>query len=120
MNKIFKMIKKTIFIILLLVIEIQLVMGQKTIEIKFGASNVTFEVVENKCDTLVFINLHNNEQTSVTAIKQILKTRKGTFIGLQSDKKRELSITTRSQTISFDPNRIFTSIGAEKTLKNYN
>ena len=98
----------------------QMAISQNFIKIKVGISEVKLESIENKCDTLIFINLHNNEQTSILAIKQVLKKSHGKFLGIQSGKKRELSVLINGNNISFDPNRIFTKTGIEKTLNNYN
>ena len=97
-----------------------IITSQSYNNLKIGQADVKFEIVENKCDTIIFVNLHHNEQTSIAAIKQVLKKSKGKFYGLQSGKKRELTVFSNSKKISFDPNRIFTKNGIEKTLKNYN
>jgi len=98
----------------------QTALSQNFTKLKLGTSEVKLESIENKCDTLIFINLHNNEQTSILAIKQVLKKSCGKFLGIQSGKKRELTVLFEGKNISFDPNRIFTKTGIEKTLKNYN
>jgi len=97
-----------------------IIVSQNFINLKIGKAEVKFETIDNKCDSLIFINLHHNEQTSIEAIKQVLQKSKGKFYGLQSGKKRELTVIANSKKISFDPNRIFTRAGIEKTLKNYN
>jgi len=105
--------------LVILLMGISNILGQNTRQINFGNSTVMFDYLENKCDTLIFINLHSNEQTSIAAIKQIMLQSHGKYYGIQSGGTRELTIQLKGKTITVDPNRIFTKTGIEKTLKNY-
>jgi len=93
--------------------------GQDTIFVKEGSCSIPIEVIENEIDSLIFFNLHNNEQTSIKAIKTVLKTKPGKYLGLLSGGTREFIIKQNGAYISFDPNRIYTPIGVKKTLQNY-
>jgi hypothetical protein len=68
---------------------------------------------------IIYINLHDDENTSVEATKEIISKNKGSFIELQAQNKREISFDLGGKTYTFDPNRIFTSNGIEKTLEKY-
>jgi hypothetical protein len=96
-----------------------MLIGQNYINIKAGSSVVKLEVLNYQKDSLLFINLHSNEKTSIEAIKKILPSEFGKYIGILSGGKRELSISVAGKYIRVDPNRIFTKNGIEKTLKNY-
>ncbi len=111
--------KISALIISVLLLNSAILWCQNSIAIKLGSTIVNFEHVGSKQDTLVFLNLHENEQTSISAIKQVLAKFYGQYFGIKSGKLRELKVLTNTQTITVDPNRIFTKKGLEKTLKNY-
>jgi hypothetical protein len=67
----------------------------------------------------VYFNMHDNEDTSVEAAKEIIKKYGGTLIELQNDGKRLVDFPIKNQKFTFDPNRIFTETGIEITLKDY-
>lgn len=108
------------FLLLISFLVLNTMHGQHKISLKTGSSVIQLECIGNNNDTLIFFNLHNNEQTSVAAIKEVLKTEHGKYLGILSGGTRELSLKENGQTISVDPNRIFTITGIKKTLKNYN
>ncbi len=111
--------KSISLIISILLSGLQIISGQSLSNLKIGSAGVPFNCIGNKTDTLVFINLHNNEQTSITAIKQVLQKQSGCFLGIQSGGTREYKLIANGKSIAFDPNRIFTKSGVEKTLKNH-
>lgn len=110
---------KTLLLVIWLCARLTQLIGQDTLFIKAGTLVVPIEVIEKENDSLVFFNLHNNEQTSVKAIKEVLKNQRGEYLGLLSGGTRELVLKQKSKSIRLDPNRIFSRIGIEKTLKNY-
>jgi hypothetical protein len=63
--------------------------------------------------------MHDDENTSVEATTEILKIYGGALLELQNDGKRLVNFPLKNQPFTFDPNRIFTETGVEKTLKNY-
>jgi hypothetical protein len=87
--------------------------------LKLGSSMVAFETIQNKTDTILFLNLHSNETTSIKAIKQVLPKYFGKFIGLRNGGKREVRLSENGMPVVFDPNRIFTQLGIGKTLRYY-
>lgn len=69
-----------------------------------------------------FLNLHDDENTSVSAGKRILRQSGGRLIELEHGSKRLISFDLAGQTYRFDPNRIFSASGVTATLtrtKNY-
>jgi hypothetical protein len=94
--------------------------GQHIINIKTGSSVTRLETIEYKNDNLLFINLHSDEITSIKAVKQVLPKAFGKYIGILGGGIREVRFPYQGKTVAFDPNRIYTEAGIEKTLKNYN
>lgn len=92
---------------------------QEIIQYKLGESIIKFVI--NKTSKIpskvVYFNVHDNENTSVEATKEILENFGGTLIELQSYEERYISFSLKDKKFTFDPNRIFTAIGIEKTLK---
>ena len=84
-----------------------------------GAADIRLEYIGNKFDSLVFLNLHSNEQTSIKAIKQVLPDSMGLYYGLLAEENRELNVVVDGEQVAFDPNRVFTKNGINKTLKKY-
>jgi hypothetical protein len=66
---------------------------------------------------VVYLNLHENETTSVLAAKDYLATRNGHLIVVKQKGNRNLSFTQKGMTFQFDPNRMFTKAGRISTLK---
>ena len=74
-------------------------------------------VCYNPCrDRVVFINLHENENTSVKAAEEYLLENGGRLVKLQTSGNRNISFQVNNKTYSFDPNRIYSSPGREATL----
>lgn len=67
----------------------------------------------------VFVNLHENEQTSVTAARAVLQTSRGRLVCLRAKGRRYVVFWHGLRPHGFDPNRIFTDAGARKTLSRY-
>ncbi|ODN42042.1 hypothetical protein [Piscirickettsia litoralis] len=66
----------------------------------------------------LFINLHDNEKTSVyAALNCIQQQNSGRLFEISHEKNRLISVLIDNQPCRFDPNRIFTDIGIENTLK---
>lgn len=66
----------------------------------------------------VFLNLHENELTSVKATKQYLEVNGGTMLVVNQKGERNISFKHKNNTYNFDPNRIFSKKGRVATLKN--
>lgn len=66
---------------------------------------------------VVFINLHENEYTSVEATKEYLQNRDGVLISLQQEANRLICFDLKGRLIQFDPNRMFSERGRTINLK---
>jgi hypothetical protein len=93
--------------------------AQNSVSLKIGTSNIKLESIEYKTDTLLFVNLHSDEITSIQAVEKVLPEHFGKFSALRSGGTREVKISENGVKLTFDPNRIFTRTGIEKTLRNY-
>lgn len=65
---------------------------------------------------VTFINLHDDENTSVEAATDFLSRYGGSLLQLKHTGKRNFSFMLNGQSFSFDPNRIFTDKGIKATL----
>ena len=63
-----------------------------------------------------FINLHDDENTSVEAGIDFLSKYGGSLLQLQHSGKRRFTSLVNADTFSFDPNRIFSELGIKETL----
>ena len=66
---------------------------------------------------LVFINMHDDEVTSVEATRQLLESRGGILIQIENSQQRNVRFKMRGVTYQFDPNRIFSRDGIKSTLE---
>lgn len=85
-----------------------------------GETNVpVIEKRFNQCalSNVLFINVHDNERTSVQAAEEYLSLNNGLLVRLENNGVRNVSFTLNSKSFLFDPNRIFTSQGRKATLK---
>jgi hypothetical protein len=84
-----------------------------------GATQVRVQVQEWTGSDLVFINLHDDENTSVEAGQLIIGQRGGRLVQLQHDGSRLISFVSEGTSFKFDPNRMFTDQGARRTLEKH-
>lgn len=64
-----------------------------------------------------FVLLHHNEQTANEAAQQLLQQRGGVYLALQNGRQRLVRFRLDGKAHQFDPNRMFTPLGAEQSLK---
>jgi len=83
-----------------------------------GDTKVSISAVcYNPCrDRVVFINLHENENTSVKAAEEYLFENGGRLVRLQTAGLRNVTFQLSNQAYSFDPNRIYSPAGRQATL----
>jgi len=62
------------------------------------------------------VALHENESTSVSAAKAVLRTKGGVLVELKHGGGRNLRFRHKGKTYTVDPNRIFTDAGIRKAL----
>jgi hypothetical protein len=65
---------------------------------------------------LTYINLHDDEQTSVDAALEVLQLSGGRVFELQHGGERNITFTLDGIVYVFDPNRMFSDIGAQVSL----
>jgi hypothetical protein len=87
--------------------------------IRLGDSTV--QLVSSWCDpvTITYVSVHENEQTSVEAARQVMRRHGGRLLELKARGQRLVSFTRGGTRYTFDPNRIFTEVGIQKTLRRY-
>lgn len=68
---------------------------------------------------LAFLNLHENENTSVTAVRSYLYSHGGSLVKFNVGHSRLISFSMGKNKYSVDPNRIFTPEGISATLAQY-
>ncbi len=68
---------------------------------------------------LTFVNLHDNENTSVKAALVLLDSIGGRLIELSHSGDRNIQFSLKSKQYEFDPNRMFTDLGARSSLIKY-
>ena len=73
----------------------------------------------NPCSNAIsFINLHDNENSSVEAAELFLQEFGGSVMQLKHAGERNISFVVNKRKYTFDPNRIFTPVGIKNTLNN--
>ena len=92
--------------------------AEKTIFYKIGDRSIPIKVLQygNQTD-LVCINVHDNEGTSVQAAKSLMEENGGTLIKIENGRQRVVYFRLKGIRYGFDPNRIFSRIGIEQTLR---
>lgn len=68
-------------------------------------------------DKISFLNVHENESTSVKAAEDFLQSFGGTLTRLKHNGERLIAFKLADQSYNFDPNRIFTPKGLKATVK---
>lgn len=90
-------------------------------EYYLGDKKVTLTVEDADSDsTFVYINLHHNESTSVDAARAVVAEMGGRLVSLIYSGGRNIEFSLNGVQHSVDPNRIFSNVGVETSLKPYN
>src|SRR5690606_3381787 len=66
-----------------------------------------------------FLNLHDNENTSVEAALEVMKTLPGRLVEIKHTGERLIAFSVGNRSYQFDPNRMFTPEGRRATLNRY-
>jgi hypothetical protein len=91
-----------------------------TKDIGIGRTNVQLCSYGNPNSDIVYVNMHDNENTSVkVARKLISQGYGGHLLELKAQGRREITFEHSGQEFKFDPNRIFTNRGIRQTLTDY-
>lgn len=76
--------------------------------------------VDRAGEGLTYFAPHNDEKTSVLAAMDVMRQHGGRLVQITHPGKRNLPVITRGRQMLFDPNRMFSEAGIEKTLKRLN
>ncbi len=92
--------------------------SEQTILYKLADNIVPIKIQQygNRND-IVFINLHDDETTSVDATKKILGEHGGLLIEIENNFQRNIRFRIANYIYRVDPNRIFSKEGISKSLK---
>ena len=91
---------------------------EQTILYKLADNTIPIKIQQygHKSD-IVFINLHDDELTSVYATKKILEEFGGMLIEIENNSQRNIRFRVDKNYYHVDPNRIFSEEGIAKSLK---
>jgi hypothetical protein len=85
-----------------------------------GDTSLTIRVTETnngQASPITFINLHQNEKTSVESLEELFPTYGGRLIDIQHKGTRRFSFEIDGELYDIDPNRIFTHQGRTSALR---
>jgi hypothetical protein len=85
--------------------------------IRLGDTEIGVATVEREGSRFLYINLHDDENTSARAGQEILKQTGGRLIELRHTGRRIVAFSLKDREYRVDPNRIFTAVGVSATLK---
>jgi len=88
-----------------------------SVPFQIGNTTVHARVFQRSEPGPTYINVHDDENTSVKAGKKILAQTGGRLIELSHSGKRFVVFELDGQTYRFDPNRIFSPVGIHATLE---
>lgn len=93
--------------------------SEKEYQLKIGENFVKIVVSKTaaRSPNFAYFNMHDNENTAVEAAMETIQKYGGVLIELRNDNRRMVNFSIQGKQFTFDPNRIFTPVGIEKTLK---
>ncbi|MBK7289995.1 MAG: hypothetical protein IPI78_07015 [Chitinophagaceae bacterium] len=92
--------------------------AEKTVFHKIGDRNIAVKIFQyGDVNDFVCINVHANETSSYNAAKSVLEETGGTLIKIENTNQRVIKFRLNGITYGFDPNRIYSRIGIEQTLR---
>jgi hypothetical protein len=86
--------------------------------VKVGDETVVIKQHQNG-DGKAFVHLHQNETTALKAAKAVIKAEGGSLLTLAHSGERNIVFHLDNKRYEFDPNRIFTDPGIQKTLVDF-
>src|SRR4030095_7803235 len=91
---------------------------ERTIFYKLAENIVPIKILQyGERTDIVFINLHDDELTSVDAAKRILETNGGVLMEIENNAQRNIRFRLGQYFYKVDPNRIFSKEGIKKSLE---
>ena len=91
-------------------------MNKKTIVLG-DSSVILHSKISNSKSNILFLNIHEDEHTSIEAVEHFSRTTPINFIHLQHNKTRRIHFSSKKTTYSVDPNRIYTAKGRKATIE---
>ena len=88
-------------------------------ELRVGDTSARVVAYRSGDARVTYCSLHENERTSVSAARRAIDGCGGRLVELRAQGQRLVSFRLDGVQYRFDPNRIFTRVGIEKTLKRY-
>ncbi|WP_133131163.1 protein tyrosine phosphatase [Legionella yabuuchiae] len=86
--------------------------------VKLGDETVTIHTI-HQGKGKVFVHVHQNETTALTAALAVIAKEHGTVITLKHSGQRNIVFHLAGKRYEFDPNRMFTDVGIKKTLAQF-
>jgi hypothetical protein len=92
--------------------------GHQAVDVRLGDTTVSITIAIGPLggDGPCFVNLHENEQTSVAAARAVLALSAGRLVRLRHRGRRLVVFWHGLRPHAFDPNRIFSDAGIRRTL----
>jgi len=97
-------------------------MLERKIEFNIGNTGIYARVLDKHGSQITYFNMHDNEKTSVKAGEKMVEGYGGQLIELRAQGEHLIFFNLDKVDFYFDPNRIYTNSGIERTLlenKNY-
>lgn len=88
----------------------------KPLRLGDGTIDVSVSTRGSEATSFVYFNMHDNENTSVSAARIAINRHGGKLVEIRSTGQRMISFSLGDKKYTFDPNRIFTDEGIRKTL----
>lgn len=85
--------------------------------LSLGETNVQVQVFQNGSPSPTFLNVHDDENTSVAAGQKIIRESGGRLVEFRHTGARLIRFSLEGERFVIDPNRIFSEAGIEATLK---
>jgi hypothetical protein len=88
-------------------------------EVRIGDARVRLLVHVSGEGTPTYVHVHENERTALEAARRVFRETGGRLLELRAQGKRLIVFRKNDREYRFDPNRIFTPDGIERTLRRY-
>jgi hypothetical protein len=86
-------------------------------QVRLGETEIAVATMEKPGCQYVYVNLHDDENTSALAGQDVLKRSGGRLVELRHTGQRLVAFAVQGKDYRFDPNRIFTQAGVRATLE---
>lgn len=93
--------------------------SQEVCSLRLGDSSVHVVIHSVKGKDIHFLNLHDNENTSVEAAAEVMQRKGGRLTEIRHSGERLIRFSQGERTYEFDPNRMFSPAGRRATLNRY-